>query len=296
MEKRIKMWTRAGMVAMVGAGSLHLAADAAPLPTAGAAMAPTGWAAGALLTLAAAHGASHGVAVAPGEAQAEGEGEGEGEGAAAADLASDDAALLTQLGLMGGHLWIGHQLYREGQQAAAATHMKHPEDELYGGLRKALVARGITPFDAELSALANAVEHDQGRPAVAAAYANLTAAMAAAQRQVAASPHDTLRAAAALLRTAGDEYGLAVDDAGKVINAHEYQDAFGFVTLADTWVSGLNPGTDAALVAAVADLQRTIKQLYAAWPGVVPPDTVATRAWQLHGAASQAEITVQQSQ
>jgi hypothetical protein len=40
-------------------------------------------------------------------------------------------AYLTHLGLVRGHLGVGVDLYREGAQDAAQTHMKHPGDELY---------------------------------------------------------------------------------------------------------------------------------------------------------------------
>jgi len=61
-------------------------------------------------------------------------------------LATDDAAYLVQLGLIRGHLRVGHALLEGGADAAAATHSKHPSDELYADLEGAFEARGKPGF------------------------------------------------------------------------------------------------------------------------------------------------------
>ncbi|MEQ8486804.1 MAG: hypothetical protein RIB46_20760 [Pseudomonadales bacterium] len=87
----------------------------------------------------------------------DGEGESEGEGAVAQSLITDDAAYLSRLHLILGHLEVGVSLYRKGHTAAALTHMKHPADELYSALIPAIAARGVTGFDGQLEAPAQAV-------------------------------------------------------------------------------------------------------------------------------------------
>jgi len=169
--------------------------------------------------------------------------------------------------------------------------MKHPEDELYSALKPAFTARGIAAFDSELSDLAEGVNQDKDAADVEAAYETLLEQITRAETEVAASPQQKLLVAAALVRTAGDEYALAVDDTGKLINAHEYQDAFGFVKTAEAIADGIDAGDDEALAAAKAEVKSLLEPLYAeAWPSLLPPDTLSFTASQLFGASARIEL------
>ncbi len=222
----------------------------------------------------------------------EGEGEGEGEGASAdIPLATDDIAYLTQLGLMRGHLFVGNELYKAGHIDHAKMHMKHPKSELYATVEPAFGARNATGFATQLEMLANAVEGEQGDDAVAKGYAAVTTAIATTEAAVA---ENSLTAAAKLklvvelLRVAAEEYAIAVVD-GKMENAHEYQDAFGFTNIAKSVIASApkgNPETAAVLVKAAA----IVEGLTPLWPGLIPPATLETEAGQLYGAASQIEL------
>ena len=156
-----------------------------------------------------------------------GEGAGEGEGAINSALtAGDDVAYLTQLGLMRGHLWVGHQLYQNNLHGMAITHMKHPKAELYSSLKEPFDIRRVDGFAAELETLANSVENKKPAVEVEQAYVALTSAIKRTELGAdTMSPGLVGEVIVALLRTAGEEYAIGVVD-GKINNLHEYQDAW----------------------------------------------------------------------
>ena len=202
-----------------------------------------------------------------------------------------DADYLLQLGLMRGHLLVGHALYASGEHAAAGTHSKHPSDELYAGVAEAFPARGATPFAGELEAHAEAVASGTSEE-VDAAYAALTAAIDAAGDVVRdATPSLRARVIVLLLREAAVEYGIGVVD-GRLENAHEYQDAYGFTQVA----LGLARAEHAHLAQAES-ADREIFQRIAAdiqalgdmWPALMPPPQIPQQASRIDAAAADIE-------
>jgi hypothetical protein len=222
---------------------------------------------------------------APGKGGEGGEG---GERGAAADLTRSGSAYLTQLGLIRGHLDVGVELYRVGELHAATTHMKHPDDELYAALKPALAKRGAPGFEKELQALAATVAKHASPARVDAAYRTLQAAIGRAEAAVAKpSPHQIGEVILNLIRTAADEYRVAVAD-GKVVEPHEYQDALGFVRVAEDWLKKLEAaGADASVV---SEIRSRIASIRPAWAGVVPPKSAAVDPSQIYGAAARIEI------
>lgn len=217
-----------------------------------------------------------------GEAAAEGEGEGEGP-----DLAKDDLAYLTQLGLMRGHLFVGHALFEAKHVDAAKTHMKHPQHELYAAMVPAFAARKTSGFAAELKALADAVEKSRPAAEVNAAYASVVKAIGASEGAVSSSsktPESRLKLAAALVRVAAAEYAIGIVD-GAPKNAHEYQDALGFTTVARQLAKGLPDGATKKGVLELLD-----GALGSMWPDLIPPAEVKTSAEQLYGVAARIDL------
>jgi hypothetical protein len=221
-----------------------------------------------------------------GEAGEAGEG---GERGSAASLARSKSAYLTQLGFIRGHLRVGVELYRVGD-AAAATHMKHPEDELYATLKPALKKRRAPGFEKELGVLASRVEKKAPRAQVDAAYEAVVTAIVKAEKVVPKlSRHDIGEIIHNLVRTAAAEYSEAVEN-GKIVESHEYQDALGFVLVAEDWLKKLaTSGADAAVV---GEIRNQIASIKPAWPAVVPPQSAAVDPSQIHGAAARIEIAV----
>lgn len=222
--------------------------------------------------------------------------DGEGEGAVSQSLINDDAAYLTRLHLILGHLEVGVSLYREGYAAAALTHMKHPADELYAALVPAFAARGVPGFSAQLETLATAVADDAGVATVEDAFAAVTSGIDAAVAGVPATAQSSgalwMQVVVNLMRAAAAEYAIAVVD-GRLENAHEYQDALGFTRVARSLVEELAGASAAAQPALQAVIKTARNQLGAVqplWVGVMPPDVVDGQASTLYGAAARVEL------
>lgn len=217
-------------------------------------------------------------------------GEGGEGGEAGATLSNDDAAYLTQLALIRGHLSVGMDLYRQGAQEAAVSHMKHPEDEIYQGLEPALAARGVKGFEEELEAMADLAKADAPVGEVEAAHQDLLHAIDhAAQGAAEAGAATTFKVIVGLIRTAAEEYEAVVKD-GKVVNAYEYQDALGFVRVADELAAELDPAGRPEVGDALAVVKTQLETIGPAWPSVVPPDQVATDPSLIYGATARVEI------
>ena len=218
---------------------------------------------------------------------------GEGEGVAeAVSLDSDDIAYLTQIGLMRGHLWVGHQLYLNELPALSATHMKHPKAELYSTLVHAFAQRGVDGFAPALSRLSELVSNRQSTDVVQEAYDALQERIR--QSENGADVHSAKvigMVIVGLLRTAGEEYAVGVVD-GEINNVHEYQDALGFTQIARQWASSSVFAADAEAVAAAAFIQSTLDSLLVLWPELAPDGGVSFSAAQIYGAAAQIELRV----
>jgi len=222
-------------------------------------------------------------------AQASGEGEGEGEGSAPVDIKADDSAYLTRLGLIRGHLKVGFTLYSQGKAGMARTHMKHPRDELYAGLVPAVEHRGGRPFDAELTTLATAVENDADQVEVDAAYEALVNAIRTAEDAADTTLAEELFSVMGLLRTAGEEYAIGVED-GRLVNAHEYQDAWGFTQIAMRRLEELPDSLRNQAPGVVERVETLVADLADLWPELDPGDTVEGEASRLYGAAARVEL------
>ena len=158
-------------------------------------------------------------------------------GASAADPVNDDVEYLHLLGQTRGHLAAFTALHRLGAHAMSMTHAEHPESELYTGLVPAFEARGKPGFSGELDGLTEAVRNGGN---VDAAFADLKKAIGENEPDADLATH--LMAIATLARTAGKEFTIGVADDGKVVNAHEYQDAYGFLTAAREMVKDKQAG------------------------------------------------------
>lgn len=239
-------------------------------------------------------GENAGDAAAPATAAAEGEGEGHGEGegqsegeggaaAGAGDPATDDVEYMRRLGLVRGHLAAFAELYRAGEFGAAGTHVKHPESELYAGLVPAFEARGKPGFADELEALVAAA---QARENVEEEYAAVGAAIDA--NAPVAPLSDKLLAVAAMAKTAGDEFGIGVEDDGTISNAHEYQDAYGFL-VAGREILSAQDTNDVEESEAIALAHEQLDLALNAFSGLTVERTEG-KASTIYGAAARIEI------
>lgn len=207
MSKTLKLWTSLGVAALSGT----LAAEAATF--------------GDLSKQQVASAKSHLYL-----ADASGEGGEAGEAGASGGAEGDRTDYLMDLALVEGHMLVGVALYKAGDAEAAKPHMKHPRDELFADLKMHFEEMKVNGFGAELEAVAMAVETGAAAEDVDAKLNTLLAAIAEA-RGGPMEAHEAAQAAVLVLKTAADEFGESVKD-GKVVEAHEYQDAWGFVQAA----------------------------------------------------------------
>jgi hypothetical protein len=168
--------------------------------------------------------------------------------------------------------------------------MKHPRDEIYASLEPALKHRGAKPFGESLSALAGAVNSGADRKTVDQAYNEIQQALDEAEAVAEPSLRSTLLGVARLLRTAGEEYAVGVQD-GKVVEVHEYQDAWGFTRIARQRLENLDPALRKQAEKTVARAQSLLDELEGLWPELVPGDTVEGDAARLFGTAARIEIS-----
>lgn len=198
------------------------------------------------------------------------------------EAALSDQEYLVRLSLMRGHLLVGHELYGLGALDAARSHSKHPTDELYADMEREFAARRTAGFGDALEAHAQASQGNDGI-AVETAYGTLTATIARAEAVVDVSPAMAVDVIVELLREAAFEYGVGIVD-GKLSNAHEYQDAYGFTQIALSWAKGATPHEVFDRIA------ERIEALSDMWPSLVPSDEIDQQAARLYGAAAQVEI------
>lgn len=216
-------------------------------------------------------------------------GEGEGGGVTETDLKTNDVAFLSRLGLIRGHLLVGYELYKQGQVDMAITHMKHPRDELYAGLVPAIEARGGKRFDEALSALADKVISRAPQAEVDKAYQNLESGIKAAESVASPDLKNTLQSIKELIRTAGEEYALGVED-GKIINLHEFQDAYGFTEIAKRRLHELSDTAKKQSPKTLEKVRGYLEELADLWPSIAPKGDVKGDASRLFGAAARIEI------
>lgn len=216
-------------------------------------------------------------------------GEGEGGGVTETDLKTNDVAFLTRLGLIRGHLLVGYELYKQGQVDMAITHMKHPRDELYAGLVPSIEYRGGERFDDALSNLADKVTSKAPQAEVDEAYQQLESGIKAAETLVKVDLKNVLLSINELIGTAAEEYALGVEN-GKLINLHEFQDAYGFTQIAKRRLEQLPKATRNESANTVKKVEGYLDELANLWPTIAPEGDVDGDASKLYGAAARIEI------
>jgi hypothetical protein len=214
-----------------------------------------------------------------------------GEGEGGGEHSYDEADYLSALGQVEGHLTVGVALYAMGEAEQAKTHMKHPEDELYGDLKPEFEEKGLPGFAAELTALAEAVNSGAAEADVQAKFDAVIAAIDAHAKP--SSAHERAEAVTKLVRKAGEEYDEGVKD-GAVIEAHEYQDAYGFVEAAKRLAASASDAEKAEYGTQFEEIAGYLNGLDKAWPDISGKSGVETDASLLAGAAARIELVALQ--
>jgi hypothetical protein len=145
---------------------------------------------------------------------------------------SDDVDFLFRLGMLEGHLLVGHELVQAKQVALALPHYGHPVKELYDDISPYLKAKKFPAFDKNLIALEAAVTAAPNAPDTEAKYraviATVHKARALAPAEIRASLPTMIKVCADTIDAASGEYGEAIEK-GTVAQVVEYHDSRGYL-------------------------------------------------------------------
>lgn len=201
----------------------------------------------------------------------------------AAAKPSDDVDFLFRLGMLEGHLMVGHELVQAKQVALALPHYGHPVKELYDDIKPYLTAKKFPAFDKNLIALEAAVTAAPAAPDTEAKYqaviTTVHKARALAPPQLRASLPTMIKVCADTIDAASGEYGEAIEK-GTVAQVVEYHDSRGYLEYVAQQIGELKSAhTDAPsqallgkFTAVLAKAQAIVGDLL---PGPTPKATLA---------------------
>jgi hypothetical protein len=145
---------------------------------------------------------------------------------------SDDFDFLFRLGMLEGHLLVGHELVQAKQVALALPHYGHPVKELYDDISSYLTAKKFPAFDKNLIALEAAVTAAPTAPDTEAQYraviATVHKARALAPADIRASLPTMIKVCADTIDAASGEYGEAIEQ-DRIAQLVEYHDSRGYL-------------------------------------------------------------------
>ncbi len=176
--------------------------------------------------------------------------------------ASGDADFLFRLGLLEGHLLVGHELIQAHQPALALPHFGHPVRELYDDIAEYLKTKGFPPFDKELVALEAAVAAAPDSSATEAKYQAVIAivhkARETAPAELRASIPEMIKLCSNTIDAASGEFGEALER-GRIAAVVEYHDSRGFLEYVDQQLKAMKAEhADAAARARIDRLQAIL--------------------------------------
>ena len=149
------------------------------------------------------------------------------------DAAADDTDFLFRLGMLEGHLIIGHDLIRANRPNLAVPHFGHPVRELYDEIADYIKARRIPAFEDQLIRLEAAMTAQPGAPATEQLYQSVIATVHKARETtpaaLRASIPEMIKVCADTIDAASGEYGQSLNR-GQITEIVEYHDSRGYVS------------------------------------------------------------------
>jgi hypothetical protein len=180
---------------------------------------------------------------------------------AQSDKNSDDTDFLFRLGMMEGHLIIGHELLRNNQIALAVPHFGHPVRELYDDVGPYLDKHHFPAFDRQLITLEAAVTAAPTAKATEDQYqamiATLHKARALAPASLRASVPEMIQICSDTIDAASGEFGESLQQ-GKVSALVEYHDSRGFLAYVAEEVNSLMASHPDAASQSMLDRFKTV--------------------------------------
>ncbi len=180
---------------------------------------------------------------------------------------ADDVSLLTQLGLMEGHLTIGHKLTAAGDTKQASLHYHHPMKELFGAIEADVKAKGGANLGDLLKALEKA---DESGGDVNKAFDAAIVSIDKVETTIAPSPAMVLASNVGMIQAAAEEYAKAYPkDALDLLE--EYQDSMGFTMVADEIFDKVKAKLAEKDAAGTEEIAKGLDELLKAWPALNGP-------------------------
>lgn len=142
---------------------------------------------------------------------------------------------VTKMALIQGHLWVAAQLVEAEEMDLGAKHAKHPQQEVYQELLPFFLQIGSSGFADELDDMAQQL-HNPSKGDFRASYLRVMAVIDDIIAGQDLNDSAKLTVAQALIAQAAVEYRAGVVD-GEITDLQEYQDARGFLQIAETFVA-----------------------------------------------------------
>ena len=139
------------------------------------------------------------------------------------------------MALIQGHLWVAAQLVDAEEMDLGAKHAKHPEQEVYQELLPFFLRIGSSGFADELNDMSQQL-HNPRKGDFHASYLRVMATIDNIIAGQNLNDSAKLMVAQALIAQAAVEYRAGVVN-GEVADLQEYQDARGFLQIAETFVA-----------------------------------------------------------
>ena len=172
---------------------------------------------------------------------------------ASKDSAGDASDYLFRLGLMEGHLMIGHELLQARKAEMAVPHFGHPVRELYDDVSDYVEANHFPAFNKQLAVLEASVTTAPYSADTEAKYQamieTLHKAREIAPADIRASIPENIKICADTIDAASGEFNEALEQ-GEVKNLVEYHDSRGYLGYANQQMQ--------ALMAKVKDAQADV--------------------------------------
>jgi len=144
----------------------------------------------------------------------------------------DDTDFLFRLGMLEGHLIVGHELLQAHQPALALPHFGHPVRELYDDMTDYLAEKKFPPFDKQLAVLEAAVASAPDSADTEAKYqaeiVTLHKARDLAPPELRASVPEMIQICSDVMDAASGEYGNSLER-GRISVIVEYHDSRGYL-------------------------------------------------------------------
>ncbi len=196
--------------------------------------------------------------------------------------ASDDTAFLFRMGMLEGHLMVGHELLQAHQPALALPHFGHPVRELYDDFADYLEDKHFPAFDGQLADLETAVKAAPEAPDTKAKFQAVITTIHQARLLAPANIRDSvpemIKICSQTVDAASYEFGGALEK-GRIAAVVEFHDSRGYLEYVAQEIEALRAAhPDAAAVldrfrAVLAKAQWIVDPLL---PGPLPRASAGT--------------------